>query len=206
MLFIFSNIHNGMFHLLLPKCRLVTPPFRAAEEEGFEVAELSVLRSGSTRAELLPFPSLTLQAGFDSIHKFLPTTLNNAAGEPPVKDKMKETFRAFSRLTAKKLFLKCPWPLSLYRCCESVKPGRVGGLWEYSPCGRSAVAQLNILLNQEKPFTQVSSKEKRTCHPDALYSSQPRLHHLTPISSNVGKGQGHSFKGCSGKNSQCISY
>lgn len=102
-----------MFNLLLSKCWLVKPPPRAAGEEGFEEAELSVLRSGSTKAELLSSPSLTLQAGFESIHKFLPTTLNNAAGEPPVKNKMKEAFKAFPRLTAMQLFLKCPRPLSL---------------------------------------------------------------------------------------------
>lgn len=46
MLFVFSSSYNGMFNLLLSKCRLLKPPLRPAGEEGFEEVELSVLRSG----------------------------------------------------------------------------------------------------------------------------------------------------------------
>lgn len=41
--------------------------------------------------------SLTLQAGFEPIHKFLPTTLNSTAGEPPVKDKIKDDLQSISQ-------------------------------------------------------------------------------------------------------------
>lgn len=162
MLFIFSNIHNRVFNLLLSKGSLVAPPLRAAGKEDFEEAELSVLRSVSTRAELLPFPSLTLQAGFDSIHQFLPTTLNNAAGEPPVRNNMKEISTAFPRLTAGELFLKWPWPLIWVLWVNAAKEEL--GFSENIPHGKSAVAWLNILLDQEKPFTQVK-REKNLSPP-----------------------------------------
>lgn len=42
-------------------------------------------------------PSLTLQADLEPIHKLLPMTLNNTAGEPPVKNKIKDDLQSTSQ-------------------------------------------------------------------------------------------------------------